>query len=162
VKLVIFMVGDREYAVDIDQVREVIRLPEVIPIPDVPCWVEGIMDLRGEVIPVVSLRKRMGLEDGDDLTINRVLIAHRPDRPFGLIVDRVTGVIPVPTEDLSRVDDLLDQVRYIRAVARIGTRLLPMLDLPAMLNDSMAPQITAAGEEAVVSTSDDPLSTGIP
>lgn len=121
-----------------------------MPIPDVPYWVEGVVDLRGAVIVVVSLRKKLGLEDGDRPTINRILIAHRPSRPFGLVVDMVTGVVPVPAENLSRVDDLLDRVGCLKTVVRIGTRLLPMLDLPAMLSDVEADQITGAGEETIV------------
>ena len=161
-KLVTFRVGQREYAVDIEQVREVIRQPEIVPIPDVPRWVEGIMDLRGEVVPVISLRKKMGLDDGDRPAVNRVLIAHRPGRPFGLMVDMVTGVIPIRAEDLSRVDDLLNQVRYLKAVARIEDRLVPMLDLPAILSDTEAGQITAAGVGATAPACDHPLSTGLP
>ena len=158
-KVVTFTVGYREYAVDVEQIREVIRLPEIVPIPDVPYWVEGIMDLRAEVIPVISLRKKLGLEDGDRPTMNRILIAHRPHRPFGLVVDMVTGVIPVSAENLSRIDDLLNPVGYLKTVARIGNRLLPMLDLPSMLSDTEAGQITAAGEGARVPAWDDPTST---
>jgi len=157
-RLVTFTVGRQEYGVDMDQIREVIRLPEIIPIPDVPVWVEGIMDLRGEVIPVVGLRKKLGLEASDRPALNRVLIAHRSGRSFGLVVDAVTGVTPIQAQDLSRTDALLSQARYLAAVARVGSRLVPMLDLCAMVSDTEAGQITAAGQAAMVLASNGPLS----
>jgi len=116
------------------------------------------MDLRGEVIPVVSLRKKLGLEDGDRPVLNRVLIAHRPDRPFGLVVDAVTGVIPLEARDLDRADDLVNRAGYLKAVARVGSRLVPMIDLTAILNDTEAVQIRAASEAVMLSALDGPQS----
>jgi purine-binding chemotaxis protein CheW len=153
-KLVIFNVGNHEYGVDVQQVREVIRLPEVIPVPDVPYWIEGIMDLRGEVIPVISLHKKLGLETGAPTDLNRILIAHLPDRPFGLVVDAVTGVIPLEARDLDRADDLVNRAGYLQAVARIGSRLVLLIDLPAVLSDTEAVRIRSAGETVMLPASD--------
>ena len=153
-KVVTFTVAGRDYAVELGHVREVIRLPEVVRIPDAPDWVEGIMDLRGEVILVVSLRKRLRLGEKDSPAINRLLVAHGRHRSLGLVVDTITGVVPVQAEKISRMDDLLNPATVLHAVARIGDRLYPLLDLPAVLGEAEAGSRALAGEGAAAVSRD--------
>ncbi len=142
-KLVLFNVSSRNYGADITQVREIIRVNDSVPIPDMPPWVEGIINIRGKVIPVIHLAKKIGLEASTaEGLMNRVIIAHAPGRAFGVAVDSVTSVITLPEKYLSAPDDILKEAGYIAGVAKIGDQLVPIMDLFAMLTDSDAACIT--------------------
>ncbi len=135
-KLVIFMLNDREYAIDVIQVREVIRVTTILPLPDVPAWIEGIINLRGEVIPLLSLTRKLGLGTQTQCDLNRVIIAHRQERCFGILVDSVLGVKTISKKDISIPDDILRESGTIEAVAKIEERMVPLLDLFSLLSES--------------------------
>ena len=92
--------GDGLYAVDIMRIREIIRLPKLAPLPRALSFVEGVINLRGTVIPVVDLRKRFGLPPAENLDSARLLILSVGGQTLGLIVDEVTEMITVPLRDL--------------------------------------------------------------
>jgi purine-binding chemotaxis protein CheW len=92
--------GDGLYAVDIMRIREIIRLPKLAPLPRALPFVEGVINLRGSVIPVVDLRKRFGLPPAENTENARLLILSVAGQPLGLIVDQVTEMITVPLRDL--------------------------------------------------------------
>jgi len=88
------------YAVDIMRIKEIIRLPKLAPLPRALPFVEGVINLRGSVIPVVDLRKRFGLPPAGERDSSRLLILSVSGQPLGLIVDEVTEMISVPLRDL--------------------------------------------------------------
>ena len=92
--------GEGLYAVDIMRIKEIIRLPKLAPLPRALPFVEGVINLRGQVIPVVDLRKRFGLPPLDDREGSRLLILSVAGQPLGLIVDEVTEMITVPLREL--------------------------------------------------------------
>lgn len=92
--------GDGLYAVDIMRIREIIKLPKLAPLPRALPFVEGVINLRGQVIPVVDLRKRFGLPPIEHKESSRLLILAISGQPLGLIVDEVTEMITVPLRDL--------------------------------------------------------------
>jgi purine-binding chemotaxis protein CheW len=92
--------GDGLYAVDIMRIKEIIRLPKLAPLPRALPFVEGVINLRGTVIPVVDLRKRFGLQPAENSDNSRLLILSVAGQPLGLIVDEVTEMITVPVKDL--------------------------------------------------------------
>ena len=92
--------GEGLYAVDIMRIKEIIRLPKLAPLPRALPFVEGVINLRGSVIPVVDLRKRFGLPAAGDRDNARLLILTIAGQPLGLVVDEVTEMITVPLRDL--------------------------------------------------------------
>ena len=92
--------GDGLYAVDIMRIREIIRLPKLAPLPRALPFVEGVINLRGSIIPVVDLRKRFGLPPAENIEISRLLILSVAGQPLGLIVDDVSEMITIPLRDL--------------------------------------------------------------
>lgn len=92
--------GEGLYAVDIMRIREIIRLPKLAPLPRALPFVEGVINLRGSVIPVVDLRKRFGLPPAENKENARLLILSVGGQPLGLTVDDVTEMITIPLRDL--------------------------------------------------------------
>jgi len=92
--------ADGLYAVDIMRIKEIIRLPKLSPLPRSLPFVEGVINLRGSVIPVVSLRKRFGLPPAENEEVARLLIISVAGQALGLIVDEVTEMITVAVRDL--------------------------------------------------------------
>ena len=73
-KIVVFTLNEREYALDVTQVREVIRITTILPLPDVPSWIEGIINLRGKIIPILSLPRKLNIGTQNQSDLNRVIM----------------------------------------------------------------------------------------
>jgi purine-binding chemotaxis protein CheW len=137
-QLVRFSIGSSDYALEIPQVREVVRLKNVKALPDGPAFIEGIINLRGEAVPVVDLRGRF--DASPDLTDEGreacIVVAQRRKRAIGFLVDRVHEVLfldarqlqPAPADPTSEVG------RYLRAVVHVDGRDLHLLDPEQLLS----------------------------
>lgn len=125
-QLVVFSLGTEEYGLPITAVQEIIRYSRPRTIPSAPASVRGVINLRGKIIPVCDLKNRLGLwdQDGDE---GKIVIIESNGVTAGLIVDEVEEVITV--EDAQCEDAPSDDTGYIAAVAKVGDRLLVLLDL---------------------------------
>ena len=128
-QLVVFSLGSEEYGLPITQVQEIIRYSRPRTIPSAPMSVRGVINLRGKIIPVVDLKSRLGL-DSVEPDESKIVIIEAGSVTAGLIVDEVDEVITVDDEQLEQAPT--GDVRYIQAVAKVGDRLLVLLDLDAM------------------------------
>jgi len=142
VQLAAFFVGDEEYVVDILRVREIIRPVPITPVRRGPKFVEGVINLRGTVVPIVDLRRRFGLES-DESAHRKIIILSAEGRPLGLIVDRVTEVVRVPRSQIRPAPGLLDPQRapYFMGVCQHGDRVLILLNVENVVSseDSIVP-----------------------
>jgi len=120
--------GDGLYAVDIMRIREIIKLPKLAPLPRALPFVEGVITLRGQVIPVVDLRKRFGLPPVEHKDSSRLLILSISGQPLGLIVDEVTEMITVSLRDIKPPPR---GVRIVGGEYMVGLCLVR--DVPVML-----------------------------
>ncbi|MDR4889925.1 chemotaxis protein CheW [Fredinandcohnia sp. QZ13] len=135
-KVIVFRLEDQEYGTDIQKIRSIERLQEVTRIPNVPEFIKGVINLRGEVTPIIDLKERLAMGQTVPTTETRILIVEISDIQLGVIVDAATDVIDL---DLSLVDSATGVIHginesYIEGVAKLEHRLLLLLNLDKVLN----------------------------
>lgn len=130
-QLVSFKLGEEEFGVDILKVQEINRLVEITKVPKAPSFVEGVINLRGKVIPIIDLRKRFGLELKVHDKDTRIVVVDIDGGIMGMIVDAVSEVLRLPTSTIEPAPEIATSIdsEYIRGVAKLEDRLLIFLDL---------------------------------
>lgn len=131
-----FSLGNEEYALDIEGVGEIIKPREITDIPRVPDFILGIISLRGIIIPVFDLKKRLRLGVGEFTPTSRIIVCQKDDRSAGLLVDSITQVVRIPAGGIEPPPAVLSGVDrdMVEGVGRHQGRLLILLDLPSVLN----------------------------
>ena len=130
-QLVSFQLGPEEYAIDILGVQEIIRLVEITHVPNAPHYVDGVVNLRGKVIPIINLRNRLGLSSTEPTKDTRIIVVEVARLILGFIVDSVEEVLRLP-EDLIEPPPSTGRGgadEFHRGVGRVNGRLLILLDL---------------------------------
>ena len=142
-QVVVFQVADEHYAVDIGGVREILRLPEITRVPHSPTFVEGVINPRGTVIPVIDLHKRFGIEQRDSTNDTRVMVLNVGDALVGAIVDSVSEVMTFTEDQIEPVDKLSVTIsaEYITGVAKMEDRLAILLDYESVLGASESAEV---------------------
>ena len=151
-QLVVFDLADEVYGVEINTVREIIRMQAVTSVPDAPEFIEGVMNLRGSVIPIVDLRKRFGLPAGEMTADTRVVVVDISGQGIGVIVDAVTEVLRITESSIEPASSVVttEDSYYIQGIAKLTDRLLILLDIEKALGEEVgrihevAPTATAA------------------
>lgn len=132
-QLVVFTLGDSLYGVDVSQVREITELRDITSIPGSPYFVEGVTNLRGQVTTVIDLKKRFSLEEKERNKDGRIIIVESKEGvPIGMIVDAVTEVLRLPTDDIECTQEMTDDVStdYIQGIAKLDDgALMIVVDL---------------------------------
>jgi purine-binding chemotaxis protein CheW len=133
-QLVTCRIGGEEFAIDILSVQEIIRLGDITKVPKAPPFVEGVINVRGRIIPVLELRRRIGLPPGARTARSRIVIVNACGLTVGLLVDSVSEVMRVPRAAIgppptgsASTDD------FVQGVARLNERLLVLADLGRLL-----------------------------
>ncbi|MDP6348554.1 MAG: chemotaxis protein CheW [Chloroflexota bacterium] len=134
-QVVVFQVADEHYAVDISGVRDILRLPDITKVPRSPSFIEGVINPRGTVIPVIDLHKRFDLSERDSTNDTRVMVLNVSDSLVGAIVDSVSEVMTFTEEQVEPVDKLSVTIssQYITGVAKMEDRLVILLDYEKVL-----------------------------
>lgn len=147
-QLVVFDLAGEAYGVNIGTVREIIRMQAVTHVPETPEYVEGVINLRGRVIPVVDLRRRFGLAASEHTAESRIVVVDIAGNDIGVIVDAVTEVLRVAGSSIEAASALIasEDSYYMDGIAKIGDRLLILLDLDRVLQagDEVVARATAA------------------
>lgn len=134
VQLVTFQLGEDLYGVDIMDVKEIVKVCAVRPIPNAPYYVEGIFNLRSEIIPVINLHKRFQLKklelSEDEESEGGFIILNIDDNKIGIIIDRIARVVTINLEDVKSPPQMISGIgtEYIHGVIYQETRYLVMLD----------------------------------
>lgn len=129
-----FATGDQSYAVVVDSVREILRIPRIFTLPKVPAFVKGVIDLRGTVMPVMDLKERLGLGTVD-LKRGRVIVLVPGNQPLGVLVDSVVEVFKTPVKEILPPPDMLDQsqLAFIEGMVRVQEHLYLLLNARSIL-----------------------------
>ena len=136
-QLVSFMIGSEEFGVDILKVQEINKLVQITKVPNAPYFVEGVINLRGRIIPIIDLRSRLGLAKKDYDKNTRIIVIELLDKTIGFIVDAVNEVLRISSSIIEPPPKISKGVNteYITAVAMLEDRLLILLDLESLLNE---------------------------
>lgn len=128
-QLVTFCLKKEEFAIDIQQVREVLKLTQITPLPHSSEFIEGVINLRGEVIPVIDLRRRFGQDSGERNSKNRIIIVEVRDSMVGLVVDSVTEVLHLERDTIEAPPSSVSQAKtdFIQGVGKLEDRLIIVL-----------------------------------
>jgi purine-binding chemotaxis protein CheW len=129
--VVVFILGDEDLALEVNQVREIIRIPSITKVPNSSEFVEGVINLRGQVKTVLNLRKRLGMDEGvlDDKE-GKIIIVEANENTFGILVDKVIGVLNVKSENITDPESLLggEKVDFIKGIGRMDDQLVILLE----------------------------------
>lgn len=130
-QLVVFELGNEAYGININAVREIIRMQAITSVPDSPEYVRGVINLRGRVIPVADLRRRFRLPETEASADTRVLVVDIAGEDIGVVVDAVTEVKRVLNSAVEPASTLstTDASYYIEGIAKLDNQLLILLDL---------------------------------
>lgn len=135
-QLVTFSIGEEEFGVNILKVQEIIRTMEITKVPRSPEFVEGVINLRGKVIPIIDLRRRFGLISKPEDKDTRIIVIEINSIIVGFVVDAVSEVLRIPAGTVEPPPPVVAGVEsdYISSVGKLKDRLLIMLDLDKLLS----------------------------
>lgn len=138
IQLVSFTLDGVEYGIDILQVHEILRIPDITRLPNTPDFIRGVINLRGNVIPVVDIRKRFGYSSIEVTEFTRIIVIEAEGKQIGLFVDNVSQVIRLSDKNIDPPSDLIEGVseEFITGVGRLKDRLVVILNLANILFES--------------------------
>jgi purine-binding chemotaxis protein CheW len=147
-QLVTFRLGNEEYAVNILKVQEINRMKEITRVPNTPAYVEGVINLRGKVIPVINLRSKFSLENKENDIQSRIMIMDIQGITMGLVVDAVSEVLRIPSNIIEPTPHMASNIstEYIMGIAKLEDRLIILLDMDMLVG---RPEETSVIESAI-------------
>jgi len=136
-QLVSFNIGEEEFGVDILKVQEINRMLEVTRVPNAPEYVDGVINLRGKVIPIIDLRRRFGMDRKEHDKNTRIVVVELCGKVVGFVVDAVSEVLRIPKSVTEPPPPIVAGINasYITAVGKLEDRLLILLDLDEVLSE---------------------------
>ena len=137
-QLVSFKIGEEEFGVDILKVREINRMLEVTSVPNAPAYVDGVINLRGKVIPIIDLRRRLDMERKEPDRNTRIVVVELSGKVVGFVVDAVNEVLRIPGNVTEPPPPVVAGINaeYITAVGKLEDRLLLLIDLEKVVSMS--------------------------
>jgi purine-binding chemotaxis protein CheW len=135
VQLVSFNLEDVEYGIDILSVHEILRIPDLTRLPNTPKFIKGVINLRGNVIPVVDIRERFGFKKAPVTEFSRIIVIESDDKLIGMLVDNVSQVLRIRDSNIDPPSLLIEGVseEFISGVGRLKDRLIIILNLKNIL-----------------------------
>ena len=136
-QLISFGVETENYGVNIQSVKEVIKIREITKLPKAPSFVKGVINLRGDVIPVIDFRDKFGLEQKGYSDITRVIVVEVDNRSIGIVVDRVSHVIRMSPEEITPPPPMIGGIaeEYLLGIGKKGEDLIILIDIEKILSN---------------------------
>lgn len=127
---IIFTLGEQEYGIDISNTQKILRIPQITNMPNLPAFIEGVINLRGKIIPVIDLKKKFGLAQTQRGIDNRLLILDFEGTKIGIIVDDVSEVVSINEQVIEKLCTELVTLggNSIEGIAKIDKRLILLLN----------------------------------
>ncbi|RKD33148.1 chemotaxis protein CheW [Thermohalobacter berrensis] len=140
---VVFKLDEEEYGIDIMNVKEIGPYQKSVKVPNSPSFVEGIINYRGEVIPVINLKKRFNLEDTGIDNNTRIIVITLKEKQVGFIVDEASQTVRIDDKDIDPAPEIVAGIdrRYITGVGKLDERLIILIDLEKVLSDKEKEEI---------------------
>lgn len=138
IQVVVFTLNDEVCGVETTQVKEIVKYESITKMPDMPKFIDGVISLRGTVVPVVNLNKRFGLGETEITKKTKIIINDIEGKLIGFIVNDVSEIIKIPAQDIENTPDLIKETHnsYLKNVGRRGEELISILDFSAILTDT--------------------------
>jgi purine-binding chemotaxis protein CheW len=148
-----FRIGNETYGVRIASVREIVRVPEITVVPNAPEVIEGVINLRGKIIPVMDLRKRFGNPATQPDKKNRILVVELENKLLGLIVSSASEVLKIPPSEIESPGSVFaeGEASYVTGVGKLKGRLIILLDIARLLRQPELKKLEEAAEPAAIS-----------
>lgn len=145
-------IGRETFGLPISLVREIVRVPEITSVPNAPSYIEGVINLRGRIIPVVDMRKRFGEKVPEPSKKNRIVVAEVEGRLIGLLVNSASEVLRLPPSQIESPNNVFreGELDYITGVGKLNGRLVILLDLSRVLQRGELGELQEVVESAAV------------
>ncbi len=136
-KYVVFRLEEETYGIEIMKVKEITEYRKTTKIPRAPEFVDGVINLRGSIVPIINLKKKFRLKSGVIKENSRVIVVNREERLLGFLVDEALQVITLAKEDIDDTPDIVAEINASRimGIGRIGEQIIIILDFAAILSE---------------------------
>ncbi|MGM5484685.1 MAG: chemotaxis protein CheW [Nanobdellota archaeon] len=148
-QVVVFKLADEEFGVNIDEVKEIIRMEQITKIPNTEDYINGVINLRGKIIVVLDLAKKLGLKSKEADHNTRIIVIEKDNNTVGMVVDSATEVLSIKGENIEEAPAVVTKKvssDFIDGVGVLDERLLILLDLTKLLSNKDMEQIKKAGK----------------
>lgn len=135
IQLIIFLSGNEEFGIPISEVREIIKIGQITPIPNTPHFIKGIINVRGEIVTAIDVKTRFSLSSSITVDPKHIVVTKQEDGLFGLIVDEVIEVLRIQGDEIKPPPSIIKKIhkKYINGVITHNKRLIILLDLKQVL-----------------------------
>lgn len=136
-KFLTFFLGQEEYAIEILKVQEIIGLMDITPVPKMPRYIRGVLNLRGTIVPVMNLRTRFNLQEVEDTDETCIIVVQEEDYLMGVLVDKVSEVVDIKTTDIEDVPSLRagQQNEYLAGLGKVKDSVKMIVEVHKVLFD---------------------------
>ncbi|MGB3781010.1 MAG: chemotaxis protein CheW [Tunicatimonas sp.] len=141
--LIVFKLGLEEYGISIDQIREVVLTPRITRMPQTPSYIEGVANVRGSILAIVNLEKKLEIESAQpatqDLAAQYTLVVESEEQRFGILVKEVPNTLAVNSSDIQEPTNVIQTTsqksHYITGIVRMNERLIILIDLHEIMQN---------------------------
>ncbi len=136
-KFLTFFLGEEEYAIEILKVQEIIGLMKITPVPKMPDYIRGVLNLRGKIVPVMNLRTRFGLEEIEDTDETCIIVIQHQEYLMGVLVDKVSEVVDINTSNIEDVPSVGagEQSEYLSGIGKVSNSVKMIIEVHKVLFD---------------------------
>jgi purine-binding chemotaxis protein CheW len=147
-QILVFSVANEELGLDISCVREVLRPQEIFPLPRTPNFIEGVINLRGHIVALIDLKKRLHTKQTEEESNKRIIVCRVNKFIVGLTVNSLKEIIPLSKEDIKPTPEVVSmqmEAEVISGLAKVGKRIVPILDLEHLFTKKEVTELTTLG-----------------